>query len=241
MKKVQILVLLSIFVFIGCQQQSNQPQKELSSDVITKEEQAVLTPDEVLKNLQSGNERFASDNLTTYDYSAQVQATAKGQYPEAIILSCLDSRVPVEIIFDKGIGDVFVGRVAGNIEDKNMLGSFEFGTKIAGSKLIVVLGHTNCGAVKGAVDYTAVKEMGMDNLNDLLEGINPAVEGSLKEGEERSSSNKDLVNRAVVKNVEMTMERIREKSEILSKLESEGQIKIVGGVYDLNTGKVTWL
>ena len=215
--------------------------KDLSSDVITKEEQAALTPDEVLKNLKDGNKRFSEGNLTAFDYNAQVKATASGQYPEAIILSCLDSRVPVEIVFDKGIGDVFVGRVAGNIENEDMIGSFEFGTKLAGSKLIVVLGHSACGAVKGAVDYAAVKDMGMDNLNVLLESINPSVEAVLQDGEERKSSNKSLVDRAVEENVKQTINRLRSKSETLRSLEQEGKIKIVGGVYDLSTGKVNWM
>ena len=153
----------------------------------------------------------------------------------------MDSRVPVELIFDKGIGDIFVGRVAGNVESENMIGSFEFGTKLAGSKLIVVLGHTSCGAVKGAVDYATVKDMGMENLTELLEVINPAVEASLVDGEERSSSNKSLVNRSVEENVNLTIERLREKSETLRTLENDGQIKIVGGVYDLKSGKVNWL
>lgn len=238
MKRIIILATFLIAIMVGCQVEQ---KVELSSDVITKEEQAGLTPDQALESLKAGNQRFVNNKLTAVDYLAQVKATAKGQYPEAIILSCLDSRVPVEIVFDKGVGDVFVGRVAGNIENEDMLGSFEFGTALAGSKVIVVLGHSSCGAVKGAVDYAAVKEMGMGNLNHLLENINPAVEGAMKEGEERSSANKDLVKRSVEENVKLTVERIRNKSEKLKSLEDEGKIKIVGAVYDLNTGKVNWM
>ncbi len=238
MKKIYLIALSLIFTFAACQQQETV---QLSSDTITKEEQAELTPDQVWDNLKKGNENFVKGNLTARDYAAQVKTTSTGQYPEAIILSCLDSRVPVETVFDKGIGDIFVGRVAGNIENADMLGSFEFGTAVAGSKLIVVLGHTSCGAVKGAVDKDAVAELGMENLNELLDNINPAVEGAMKDGEERSSKNSDLVQRSVEENVKLTIERIRTKSETLKNMEAEGKIKIVGGVYDLSTGKVNWM
>ncbi len=238
MNKIKIAAILMIFTFVGCQVEK---KVELSTDVITKYEQSELTPEKVIEGLKAGNERFVEGKLTAIDYNAQVKATSTGQYPEAIILSCLDSRVPVEIIFDKGIGDIFVGRVAGNIENADMLGSFEFGTALAGSKVILVLGHSSCGAVKGAVDYDAVKDLGMENLNHLLENINPAVEASLNEGETRSSKNTELVKRSVEENVKLTIERIRAKSDKLKSLEDGGQIKIVGAVYDLNTGKVEWM
>ena len=238
MNKIKIAAILMIFAFVGCQPEN---KVELSTDVITKSEQSEITPDKVIEGLKAGNERFVEGKLTAVDYNAQVKATSTGQYPEAIVLSCLDSRVPVEIIFDKGIGDIFVGRVAGNIENADMLGSFEFGTALAGSKVILVLGHSSCGAVKGAVDYDAVKDMGMENLNHLLENINPAVEASLNEGETRSSKNTELVKRSVEENVKLTIERIRAKSDKLKSLEDGGQIKIVGAVYDLKTGKVNWM
>ncbi len=211
------------------------------ADVLTREEQAALTPDQVLAELKAGNERFVRDALTSRDYRAQMEATSTGQYPMATVLSCLDSRVPVEIIFDRGIGDLFVGRVAGNVDDENMLGSFEFATGIAGSKLVVVLGHTSCGAVKGAIDREAVADLSYENLDELVEVINPAVEAALKEGEERSSKNSDLVDRAVRQNVAMTIERIRDKSPDLRKMEDEGRIRIVGAIYDLATGRISWL
>lgn len=238
MKKLIVILLLSTVYFSGCVQQMEQ---ELSSDIITKEEQEALTPDQILQSLKEGNRRFVEGKLTPRNYNKQVAATANEQHPKAIILSCLDSRVPVEIVFDEGIGDVFVGRVAGNIENEDMLGSFEFGTKLAGAKLILVLGHSNCGAVKGAVDYEAVEKLGMNNLNTLLEGINPAVEAVLNPDEKRNSKNLSLVERAVEKNVLLTIQRILEKSETLHKMEKDGDIKIVGGVYDLATGEVHWL
>ena len=138
---------------------------------MTQTEQSALTPEEVLKDLRRGNERFAADTLTQRDYLAQARATAQGQFPKAIILGCLDSRVPPEILFDQGIGDLFVGRVAGNIVNDDLLGSMEFGAELAGSKLIVVLGHTSCGAVKGAADGA---ELG--NLTGLLDKLRPALD-----------------------------------------------------------------
>ena len=200
-----------------------------------------MTPDQVLADIKQGNERFVEGRMIARDYQAQVKATAAGQYPKAAILSCLDSRVPVEIVFDQGIGDLFVGRVAGNIEDEAMIGSFEFATSVAGAKLILVLGHSECGAVKGAVDRDIVKELGHENLNELLDHINPAVEAALRPGEERTSKNSDLVDRAVRENVLLTIERIRQASPDLSALEEDGAVKIVGGVYDLATGKIHWL
>jgi carbonic anhydrase len=238
MKKILIYFSLITFLFVGCQQQE---QVQPSTDILTKEEQAALTPDQVIAELKAGNERFLAGEMTLQDNNSKLLATSKGQYPKAVILSCVDSRVPVETIFDEGIGDIFVGRVAGNIEDEDMLGSIEYGTAVAGSKLVLVLGHTQCGAVKGAVDIAKVSELGMENLNSLLVNIAPAVDSVLMEGEERTSKNHELVDRAVEKNVLLTIKRMREKSPTLAKLETEGKIKIVGAVYDLSTGQVNWL
>ncbi len=201
----------------------------------TKEEQAKITPDEILKELMAGNERYVAGKLTKIDVKAERDATSTGQFPKAVILSCLDSRVPVEMVFDQGLGDLFVGRVAGNVENVDQLGSMEFATKLAGSKVIIVLGHTNCGAVKGACDGA---EMG--NLTELLRKIKPAVEavkGHEKEG--RNSKNTKFVNEVVEKNVDITVTDIRERSKVLADLEKEGKLKIVGAVYDLKTGKVS--
>ena len=238
MKKIFIYFSLITFLFVGCQQQE---QVQPSTDILTKEKQAALTPDQVIAELKAGNERFLSGEMTLQDNNSKLLATSKGQYPKAVILSCVDSRVPVETIFDEGIGDIFVGRVAGNIEDEDMLGSIEYGTAVAGSKLVLVLGHSQCGAVKGAVDIESVSKYGMENLNSLLTNIAPAVDSVLMEGEERTSKNHELVDRAVEKNVLLTMKRMREKSPTLANLEAEGKIKIVGAVYDLSTGQVNWL
>lgn len=245
---IMVLGFTAVLV-AGCQQPEQKVKPEppaaalpaRSADINTREEQAALTPDRALDDLKRGNERFVRGEITERDYPAQVKATAGGQYPKAIVLSCLDSRVPVETVFDQGIGDLFVGRVAGNIEDTDMLGSFEFGTAVAGAKLIVVLGHSQCGAVMGSIDREAVKKLGLKNLDVLVDDLDAAVKGALRAGEERSSKNKELVERATTENVVRTIERIRAKSPGLKKLEQEGKIRIVGGLYDLNTGEVTWL
>lgn len=230
--------LIFVFLLIGCERNE---QTTHSKEIITKEKQSILTPDDVIENLKIGNDNFVRNNLTPIDYLAQAEATAEGQYPEAIILSCIDSRVPVELIFDKGIGDIFVARVAGNFEDEDILGSMEYAAAVAGSKLVVVLGHSHCGAVKGTIDRDEVEKLGHDNLNELLEKIEPAVESALLPGEERTSKDHDLLDRVIEKNVELTIDRIREKSKTLAQLEEEGRIKIVGAIYDIETGVVTWI
>ena len=201
----------------------------------TMEEQKAITPDQILTELMEGNEKYVAAQLTPIDIKKQIAATAKSQYPKAVILSCLDSRVPVEMVFDQGIGDIFVGRVAGNVENVDQLGSMEFATMLAGSKVIMVLGHTSCGAVKGACDGAK-----LGNLTALLEKIDPAIK-AVKGHEEkgRNSKNLEFVNEVVHANVVQTVADIRSRSEVLSNLEKEGKIKIVGAVYDLATGKVT--
>ena len=201
------------------------------------EKQKSITPDEVIAELMEGNKKYVAGKLTPIDINKQVQATSKGQFPKAVILSCLDSRVPVELVFDQGIGDIFVGRVAGNVENVDQLGSMEFATKLAGSKVVMVLGHTACGAVKGACDHAK-----LGNLTALLEKIDPAikaVEGHEEKG--RNSKNLEFVNAVVHANVAQTVADIRKRSEVLNQMEKDGKIKIVGAVYDLATGKVTLL
>jgi len=196
-----------------------------------------MTPDEVIADLMAGNERFVAGNNTNQDWLAQAGTTAaEGQFPKAIVLSCLDSRVPVEIVFDQAIGDVFVGRVAGNFENVDMLGSFEFGTAVAGSKAIVVLGHSSCGAVKGTIDQAQ-----LGNLTPTLANIEPAVRDAIRSSDERASSNTDLVNRVIEANVRRTVADIQSRSEVLRGLVESGDLKVVGAVYDLATGQVTWL
>jgi carbonic anhydrase len=215
------------------------PAPEPVRDVLTQAEQQALTPDEVLVQLKEGNRRFVENRLTPRDYKAQAAATADGQYPKAVILSCLDSRVPPEIVFDQGIGDLFVGRVAGNFENVDMLGSLEFATKAAGSKAIVVLGHTQCGAIKGAV---AGVELG--NLTALLENFDEVVARARAHIAEMQAAGVDtdaVVQEAIEENVRQTIADILARSEIISGMVANGEVVVAGGVYDLATGEVTWL
>jgi carbonic anhydrase len=210
-----------------------EPVKE----VMTAQAQQALTPAQVLADLKEGNVRFVENRLTPRDYLAQASTTADGQYPMAILLSCVDSRVPPEIIFDQGIGDIFVARVAGNVEDVNLLGSIEFATKAAGSKLIVVLGHSSCGAIKGAADGVE-----MANLTDLLAEFDEVLaEVRASHDGPGDSSDAEFIARAVEENVRQTMEDLVSRSPILSELIESGDVAIAGGVYDLASGRVTWL
>lgn len=207
------------------------------SNALDKTSQDSLTPNTVLTDLLEGNNRFTSNNLNTTDNQALVSQTTTGQFPKAVVLSCIDSRVPVETVLDQAIGDIFVARVAGNFENTDILGSIEYSCKVAGSKLVLVLGHESCGAVKAACDGV---ELG--NITSMLSNIMPAVHKSSEEVEgEANSSNKDFVAATVANNVQLTMDRIREKSPILKEMEEQGDIKIVGGVYMLSTGKVEML
>lgn len=204
---------------------------------ISKEIQNDFLPSGVLNDLLEGNKRFINDITQSVDNSALIQQTTGGQFPKAVILSCIDSRVPVETIFDQAIGDVFVARVAGNFENTDILGSLEYSCKVAGSKLVLVLGHESCGAVKAACDGV---ELG--NITSMLNNILPAVKQSADEVDgELNSSNKEFVTKTIENNVMLTMDRIREKSPILKEMEDNGDIKIVGGVYSLHKGKVEML
>jgi len=204
---------------------------------ITKEVQDQLTPQSVLNDLMEGNQRFVLGSTQDIDNKVLVEQTLGGQFPKAVILSCIDSRVPVETVLDQAIGDIFVARVAGNFENVDILGSMEYSCKVAGSKLVLVLGHEACGAVKAACDGV---ELG--NITALLENILPAVKQSAVEVEgEANSSNSKFVERTVENNVKLTMDRIREKSPILREMEDNGEIAIVGGVYMLSSGKVELL
>jgi len=202
----------------------------------TSEEQTSMTPDIVLKDLMDGNKRYTDGKLLKRDHLGAIKATASGQFPKAVILSCLDSRVPVEQVFDQGIGDIFVGRVAGNVENEDQLGSMEFATKVAGSKLVMVLGHEACGAVKGACDHV---ELG--NLTALLSKIKPAVDSVEGHDGARNSKNAAFVAEVVEANVHKTVADIRLKSPVLREMETKGEIKIVGALYSLHDGSVTLL
>jgi carbonic anhydrase len=198
----------------------------------TKESQSAMTPDSALQILKEGNWRFVGGKTLSRDLSDQVKATAKAQYPYAVILSCIDSRVPPEIIFDQGIGDFFSIRLAGNVVNEDVLASMEFACKITGAKLILVLGHTDCGAIKGAID-----DAKMDNLTSLLAKIKPAVEKTQTDGE-RNSKNNNFVEDVSKQNVLDAMKIIRDKSAVLDEMVKNGEIEIKGAMYDLETGKV---
>lgn len=203
----------------------------------TAEKQSALTPDSALDLLHEGNKRFLNQTPVNRDLIQQVEATATGQYPFAAIVSCIDSRIPTEIIFDQGVGDIFNARVAGNIVNEDILGSLEFACKLAGTKLIVIMGHTSCGAVKGACDHA---ELG--NLTTLLSKINPAVEAvATDEGEERSSKNLKFVNEVALKNVNMTIDNLKAYSPVLNEMIENGEIGIVGAMYDVKSGKVDFV
>ena len=204
--------------------------------VLTQQEQEALTPDEVSQLLRTGNQRFVLGTLTSRDHSAQVRDAAAGQFPKAIVLSCVDSRVPVEDVFDLGIGDIFVARVAGNFENVDILGSMEFATKISGAKLILVLGHEDCGAVKAAIDRAQ-----LGNITAMLENIKPAVEALSSYKGDQTSANPEFVHLVAAKNVRLSMRHIRERSPILKGMEEQGQIKIIGALYDMNSGTVEFL
>ena len=207
--------------------------------ILTAQEQASMTPDEIIGRLKKGNENFSSNNLTQRDHSSQRRLATIGQYPKAIVLSCVDSRVPVEDVFDLGIGDIFVARVAGNIENSDIVGSMEFATAVAGSKVVIVMGHTSCGAVKHAIDNTDAASMKMNALQNLLNEIKPSVEMTAKDGEV-SSKNVAFTNSVIHNNALKTVEDIRKASPKMASLEKEGKIKIVAAVYDMETGKVVF-
>jgi carbonic anhydrase len=199
---------------------------------LTKEQRDKMSADEIIQHMKAGNERFRSGKPQHRDLMREAKATAKGQYPAAIVFSCVDSRAPAELILDFGIGDIFSGRVAGNVADEDALGSMEFACKVAGSKVVLVMGHTSCGAIKGAID-----EVQLGNLTTLLAKIRPAVEATQYTGE-RSAKNYAFVDAVGRKNVSLTIANIRGKSSVLRDLESSGSIKIVGSMYNLETGVV---
>lgn len=204
----------------------------------TKASQDAISPAKALELLKEGNQRFTAKQQVERNLNLQVEQTSTGQFPFATVLSCIDSRVPAELVFDQGIGDIFSVRIAGNFVNADILGSMEFASKLAGTKLILVLGHTACGAVKGACDHA---ELG--NLTAMLDNIAPAVE-AITEPEnaaDRTSANIDFVNAVGTKNVELTIDRIREESPVLAEMEQAGEIQIVGGMYDIATGKVNFL
>jgi carbonic anhydrase len=199
---------------------------------MSKEKRDKLTPDQILAGMKQGNERFRNGKMLPHDYLAQKRATIAGQYPAAVILSCIDSRAPAEIILDAGIGDTFNARIAGNIANDDLLGSLEFACALAGAKVVLVMGHTSCGAIKGAIDGA---ELG--NLTGLLNKIKPAVDATHYDGE-RSSKNAAFVDEVASTNVRLTLAEIRRRSATLAALEKDGKISIVGSMYHLSGGRV---
>jgi carbonic anhydrase len=236
-------VLLSI-TLLSCKENSEvsskkqQPNNEKTTitHVMTKEQQEALTPDQVLNEFIEGNKRFNTGNSIPRDLSMQARKSAPGQYPKAVVLSCLDSRVPVEDVFDQGLGDIFVGRVAGNFVNEDLLGSMEFACKVAGAKLIVVMGHQHCGAVKGAID-----DVKLGNITAMLAKIKPAVEMSKDFPGEKNSKNNEFVKHVSENNVKYAIQQIREKSPILKEMEDKGEIKIVGAFYRLTDGTLEFV
>jgi len=202
---------------------------------LTKEMQEAITPSMALDLLKEGNKRFINNLKANRNLLQQANETSDGQHPFAIILSCIDSRTSAELIFDQGLGDIFSARVAGNIVNEDILGSMEFACKVAGSKIITVLGHTNCGAIKGACDHV---EMG--NLTNLLAKIRPAVDAETTITDNRDSSNNEFVDKVTLINVKRTMKNIIERSPILKEMIEQDEIMLIGGVHDIATGEVTF-
>ncbi|TKB88691.1 MAG: twin-arginine translocation signal domain-containing protein [Nitrospira sp.] len=205
------------------------------ADALSKEQREKMTPDEIIGYAKMGNERFRAGLRKNRDFLREQMTSAKGQHPAAVVLSCVDSRAPAEIILDLGIGDMFNSRVAGNIANEDILGSLEFACAVAGSKVVLVMGHTACGAIKGAID-----KVQLGHLTGLLEKIRPAVEATQYDGE-RTSKNDAFVNAVARKNVELTIAGIRAKSPLLKELETKGSIKIVGTMYDLGTAGIEFI
>jgi carbonic anhydrase len=202
------------------------------ADALSKTQRDKMTPDEIIAYAKIGNDRFRSGLRKNRDFLREQTTSAKGQHPSAVVLSCVDSRAPAEIILDLGIGDMFNSRVAGNIVNEDILGSLEFACAVAGSKVLLVMGHTACGAIMGAID-----KVQLGNLTSLLEKIRPAIEATQYDGE-RTSKNDTFVNAVARKNVELTIAGIRAKSPLLKELETNGSIKIVGAMYNLATAGV---
>jgi carbonic anhydrase len=250
MKKILFSIITAVIIItaiISCQNETQGKQqvtdtttalatKPLKEKVLTAAEQTALTPDSVIQILKDGNKRFMNNNLTARDHSALVRDAAQGQFPKAVVLSCLDSRIPVEDVFDRGIGDIFVARVAGNFVNEDILGSMEFGCKVSGAKLIVVMGHESCGAIKAAIDNVK-----LGNITAMLTKIKPAIIASQDFKGDKTSKNNDFVEYVAKNNVKNTIVAIKAKSPILKEMAEKGEIKIIGGYYDLHTGEVTFL
>jgi carbonic anhydrase len=211
-----------------------QAQSECA--VFTPERQKNTTPDQAIALLKQGNERMLAGKSINCDLVTQVKDTAAGQAPFAVVLGCIDSRVSPELVFDQGVGDVFCARIAGNFVNSDIIASLEFATKVAGAKAIVVLGHNNCGAIKGAID-----KVRLGNLTAMLQNIEPAIASLGNPQGERNSRNDELVQQVAIANTKLAAQNIRKRSEVMSDLIDGGQLKVVAAMHDLATGKVSWL
>ena len=228
-------IALTLIVALGAGLSKSQQKPQPKTVIQTRESQAALTPKQALGLLKAGNERFVEGRLLNRDFREQARVTSQGQFPYAVILSCQDSRTSSEILFDLNTGDAFSIRIAGNIINEDVLGGMEFGVKLAGAKLIAVIGHNECGAIKGAVDNAQ-----LGNLTTLLSKIRPAIEAIPQDVQPRNSKNKTFVEMVAKENVLLAMRQIRERSPVLREMIDSGQIRVVGGMFDLATGKVTF-
>jgi carbonic anhydrase len=228
-------LFLAMAFLLMCLWTFNPVHADDANIALTREAQAAITPAKALEMLKQGNKRFVSSKLQKRDILAQVKQTSKGQFPFAALVSCLDSRIPPELVFDQGIGDIFVASVAGNFVNDDILGSLEFATKLAGSKLIVVMGHTDCGAVQGACDKA---QLGL--LTATLANINPAVNAVQGDYTPRTSTNDKFVQAVTEMNVKLTKQKLRDRSVVLQEMIDKGGIGLVGAMYDVSTGNVTF-
>jgi carbonic anhydrase len=234
---------LVVMLFVAVSAQQPAPAKAPAKAPVvaaiaqTKETQAAITPQIALQMLKDGNARFVSGTMKKRDLTKQVQATSTGQFPFATIVSCMDSRAAPELVFDQGIGDVFSPRIAGNFVNDDIIGSLEYGSGAVGARLIVVLGHSDCGAVKGACDNVKLGDL----LPATLANLKPAIDAVPNDGSPRNSKNYAFVQRVADMNVTLAVKRIRDKSSLLRAMADKGEIKIVGAMLDVKTGKVTFV
>jgi|AntRauTorcE11897_2_1112592.scaffolds.fasta_scaffold00167_17 carbonic anhydrase len=231
------ILVLVLFVGISACTSTEQEQTTSSDDLITEELRDSMTPDEVLEAFKEGNQRFLDGNLRVRKFTTEVAATSKSQNPYAVVLSCIDSRVPVETIFDKRFGEIFSTRLAGNVVNEDVLGGMEFATALSGAKLVVVMGHTSCGAIKGAINNA---EYG--NLTALVNKIKPAENIAVEKMDPVLDPSSDMyIDNVAREHVELAISQIKEQSPDLTRLEEEGEIMIVGAMYDISNGKVTFI
>ncbi len=236
MKRRQLLKLLPAATAAGALLTVSGRTLAAEIPAMSQESQRNITPEQALSALKDGNERFVNGKMLQRNLMAQVRATASGQYPFAVVLGCIDSRVPPELVFDQGIGDIFSPRIAGNFADTDIIGSIEFATKLAGAKLVVVLGHTDCGAIKGACDNVQ-----LGNLTQTLSNIMPAVYAVKDVCDDRTSKNKTFVQKVADENVRLTVQALTDRSAVLKDLVVTNRLMVVGAMYEVATGRVSFL